>query len=370
MPAAASRARIAIAPFSAQYVSAVERFNARIAAALGPTELQVPLHPPPEDEERFLAVENDEVRGGYILRSQDFSIAGETRRVAHYRLPISEAIADRAYAGVGLQLLRSALRTQPLLFALGMGGVDQPLPKMLRATGWPMFAVPFYFKVNRPCRFLRGARALRSSAVRRAALDAAAFSGAGALGIRALQWYARRTCNAAALYPSELFRGFAGWADDLWRQCARRYTLAGVRDRSALNRLYPAGDKRFLCLRVFDGGRILGWAVLLDTAMRGHKQFGDLRVGSIADCLALPEDAAAVIAAATRRLEERGVDLIVSNQAHQAWTAALHSAGFLRGPSNFVFAASPELARLLHPFDDNAAGFHVNRGDGDGPIHL
>jgi hypothetical protein len=370
MSATASRIRTIIAPFSDEYAPAVRRFNERLVAVIGRTEFQFPDEPPRDGEERFLAVEGGEVRGGYILCHQDFSFAGEPVRIAHYRLPLSEGITDRAYAGVGLQLLRSALRTQPLLYALGMGGFDQPLPRMLQASGWKLLAVPFYFRVNRAYRFLRHLPVLHTSAARRIILNTAAFSGAGVLGVRAFQWYRGRSRPRPQESPSELFRGFSAWADDLWNHCGPRYALAAARQCRRLNQMYPAGSRRFHCLRVFDGGRILGWAVLLDTPMRGDKYFGDLRVGTIADCLAAPEHAAAVVCAATRFLERRGVDLIVSNQSHHAWTAALEACRFVRGPSNYIFAASPELARRLDPFETSAVSIHINRGDGDGPIHL
>jgi hypothetical protein len=69
-------------------------------------------------------------------------------------------------------------------------------------------------------------------------------------------------------------------------------------------------------------------------------------------------------------LRDRGVDLIVSNHLHHAWTKALADAGYLRGPSNFLFVVSPALAALLDPFEASADQMHMTRGDGDGPIHL
>jgi hypothetical protein len=133
--------------------------------------------------------------------------------------------------------------------------------------------------------------------------------------------------------------------------------------------------------------------VLLDTQMQGHKQFGDMRVGTIVDCLAPPESAGAVIRAAAGLLEQRGVDLIVSNQLHGAWCTALVESGFRAGPSNYLLALSPALAEAagggemrrqagvdrLKPVPPlhlqgarrpTGAPFHFNRGDGDGPIHL
>ena len=78
--------------------------------------------------------------------------------------------------------------------------------------------------------------------------------------------------------------------------------------------------------------------------MRDHKQFGDMRVGTIVDCLGPPDCAPGIVRAAARVLEQRGVDLIVSNQLHAAWSRALLESGFRTGPSNYLLALSPALA--------------------------
>jgi hypothetical protein len=166
--------------------------------------------------------------------------------------------------------------------------------------------------------------------------------------------------------PAEKFdlaSSFAGWADEVWARARGSYALIAERDAVTLDALYPVTDPRFL--RVRAGG---GWALLLDTQMSGHKQFGDMRVGTIVDCLAGPEEAAAVLRAATSVLEQRGVDLIVSNQLHDAWSSGLIQAGFRKGPSNYLLALSPAFAETVGSAADHE--FHFNRGDGDGPIHL
>jgi hypothetical protein len=256
-------------------------------------------------------------------------------------------------------LVRDALEREPRLYALGMGGWDRPLPRMLRRMNWRMAAVPFYFKVPHPYAFLRQIRALRASPLRRLACDAAAFSGMGWVAMK-VAGVARRTRGAGRV---EMVSRFAPWADAVWENWGPQYGMAAVRDAATLDRLYPPDCPRFL--RVRTGG---GWAVLLDTPMHGHKQFGDLRVGTIADCLAPPGAAAEVIRGAARTLEERGVDLIISNQLHHVCSAALEAAGFRQGPSNFLLALSPALASLVSGRGDGE--LHVNRGDGDGPIHL
>jgi hypothetical protein len=91
-------------------------------------------------------------------------------------------------------------------------------------------------------------------------------------------------------------------------------------------------------------------------------------VGVIADGLALPENVPVVLAAATDLLLDSGVDLIVSNQLHSAWSGGLRRLGYLRGPSNFAFYVSRSVRELL-PFPESGwASAHVNRGDCDGPV--
>lgn len=370
---------IRILPYAAEWVPAVKELNQRLTAGGIATELLFPESHIPDwlprlpgrrlYQEYFLAAEGSVVRGGYILKRQEFSFSGTVREIAHYRLPLSEGAVDNAYGAVAIQMLRTALRTEPLLFALGMGGFERPLPRMLKAMGWTVLAVPFYFRVVHPRRFLRDIRALRTSPLRRFALDAAAASGLGRLVVAGRQKMAER--QPAGDPPEvDLLDGFSGWADELWRVWGAGYALAAVRDSETLNLLYPTDEPRFLCLRISRRDEVLGWAVLLDTAMRDHKQFGNLRVGTIADCLASPDNAHWVTQAAARFLEAREVDLIVSNQGHAAWGRALRATGFLEGPSNFLFAASPKLAEFLQPIEENQRKLHINRGDGDGPIHL
>jgi hypothetical protein len=345
-----------ILPYTADRIEAVRAFNQRLAShGFSAAHEQFPETPVPgwlPGLELYLAADADQVHGGYILRRQQFSVNGQELSAAHYRLPLSEGVIDRAYSMLGLRMVRDALARESRLYAMGMGGWDKPLPQMLKRLGWQISAVPFHFKVVHPGPFLRNIRALRTSPMRRLALDAAAFTGAGWAGMKALGISRRLPAQKVELAPS-----FAGWADEIWRLVRGQYPLLAVRDARTLDELYPASDPRFLRVRTSGG-----WALLLDTRMRDHKQFGDMRVGTLVDCLAPPASAASVVRAAVSLLEQRGVDLIISNQSHAAWSQVLIEAGFRTGPSNFLVALSPSLAK--------AGEFHFNRGDGDGPIHL
>jgi hypothetical protein len=352
---------IEIRPFSPEWLAALREFNGRLEA----TGMQLPEDPEAEmlpGSRMYLAVEGHDVRGGYILRPQTFSFGGELRRVTHLRLPLSEGAVNRSYARVGPLLVRSAEKAEPLLYALGMGGLDRPLPRMLQAMGWSVTPVPFYFRVVHAARFLRAIHAVRKTRLRAFLMDIAAWTGAGWLLIRSRQ--RRREQPAPKGIHAKEAEDFGPWADEIWTISQPDYAMASVRDARTLQDLYPERESRFVRLRV----NSCGWTLLLDTPMQGDQYFGDLRVGTIVDCMAPPESDGPerVIHAARRYLEKRGVDLIVTNQSHAAWRDALRAAGFLQGPSNFLFGASKALAALGVSLEE----MHVNRGDGDGPVHL
>jgi hypothetical protein len=350
-----------VVPYTSKSVQAVREFNLRLRNGGAQEDQEFPETPDPgwmPDMHLYVARDDTAVRGGYILRRQLYSVSRETINADHYRLPLSEGVIDRAHAALGMRLVRDALVRQPRLYAMGMGGWDKPLPRMLKLLKWRMCEVPFHFKVVHPANFLRQIRALRTTGLRRLALDAAAWTGIGWIGMKALAVARRLPAVECDLVPR-----FDSWTDEIWERSREAYGLMAFRNAATLNALYPPHDPRFLRVRTADG-----WAVLLDTRMRGHKQFGDMRVGTIVDCLAPPGSAAPVIRAATSLLERRGVDLIVSNQLHGAWSQALREAGFRMGPSNYLLALSPAFAAAAGAIPEEE--FHFNRGDGDGPIHL
>lgn len=368
---------IAIQPYTVDRIPAVKAFNQRLAAGgISPQfhfpESNVPYWLPKTNgrriyQEYYLAVDGSDVRGAFILKYQDFALGGENVPVVYYHLPVSEGIVNKAFASVGVLMLRSALKKEPCLFALGMGGFDRPLPTMLKAMGWSLSAVPFYFRVQHPNAFLLQISPLRQSPVHRALVGIAVATGTGWVGIKALHWL--RTKKRSAATSVEFVESFGPWADTLWQQSASRYAMIADRQSATLNVLYPSG-KNFLCLKISRGADVLGWAVVLDTQMDENKYFGNLRVGTIADAFASPEHAAAVVQAATRVLAGRGVDIVIANHSHAAWQSAFGAAGFLQGPSNFIFAAAKTLAEKLTPFEANLAQIYFMRGDGDGPVNL
>lgn len=367
---------LTIEPFTGSHIDPVRAFNRRLADA-GSTfqfpEGPVPAWIPPTDgasvyQEYFVVRDDSQVRGGYILKPQLFQVGDAVLTVADYRLPISEGIVDSKYGMVGMLTLKDALRRRPLLYGLGMGSRREPVARMLQIFKWRMVPCPFFFRAVRPARFLRGIDFLRLTPMRRVLLDFLAVSGLGWAGLRAAQLWTSRGLPASGSWTVE--EQFGSWADDLWEKARGAYSLAAVRTREVLEALYAVEGGRFVRVKITENGKVIGWTVILDTPMQGHRQFGELRVGSVVDCLAIPGREVMVIATTTRFLEERGVDLIVTNQLHRDWCAAFRRNGFLSGPSNFYFAVCPALDAKVAPLDPDLERVHMTRGDGDGPINL
>lgn len=371
---------ISIEAYLPEHIDAVTSFNRRLTE--GGVSYQFPENPVPAwlpkgdggpiYQEYFLALDSGRrVRGAYVLKHQTFLVRGREITIGNYQLPLSEGIIDRRFNAVGLQLLSHARSRNRLLYCLGMGGKHQPLPKLLQALDWHLQEVPFFFYVARAESFLRNITYLRERTAIRLLCNMAALSGLGQLCFRLLHWWRGKPVAVGSRESCRILTEFDSQTNELWPPDTAAYSLIGDRSLPVLNALYPPSDNRFIRLQITnDQERTIGWAVLLDTAMHNHKQFGSMRVGSIVDCLARPEAAGEVIAQAKEHLLTLGVDMIVSNQSHPSWKEALLKAGFINGPSNFVLATSPDLTRLVAETDPSLSNLHFNRGDGDGPINL
>jgi hypothetical protein len=365
---------IVIEPYRQEHEPAVQEFNRRLQQSSGDPDLvfsqrSVPRWLPPANNnpvwnEFFVAVEGSSVRGAYGLKQEMVLVRRKgMHKVACYHHPLSEGIIDRKYASVGALLARDALARQPFLYALGMGGSDRPIAKMLKVLGFSLTPIPFYFRVVHPYRFLLEMQALRQTRWRALAMSMAAVTGTGWLAIKSAQ-EASKLRGHTLDFVAEEIPEFSEWADEIWNKANGIVSMAAVRDAKTLRLLYRADVTSIKRLRVSRKGSAIGWAII--GQRRKDPKFGRMRVGSVVDCWAAPENAAAVVQAAAQALEKDGVDLIVSNQSHQVWCRAFESGGFLKGPSTFVFAASKKLTELLQPLEETRLSLHITRADGDG----
>lgn len=368
---------IRIVPHCTELSSAVEAFNRRMRAGGSPWGFYVDPEPdwiPKRPgqivwREYYVALDDgNTVRGAFALKPQDWWVRGRTDVVTDWQGPFSEGSVDAKYVTLGLRLMRDMLSKRPLLYSWGHGGNEQTVVQMLRKMGWLMHSTPFCLRVLKPTRFLRLNAYLRTTPLRRAVLDLMAFSGCGFLGFRALHALLRLRAYRRFCATTMEVADFGAWADALWERCKNRYVAIAVRDAASMNALAPAtGWPPVTRIKVERSGEVIGWALVMDTRMQSDVRFGDLHVGSIVDCLADPADTGEVVAAATRFLRRRGVDIIASNQSHPAWARGFAENGYLVLQNRRLFAASPALQQLLEPFAETAQGLHLTNMDGHGP---
>jgi hypothetical protein len=373
----ASRMGIEVVPYTPDRVDAVLAFNKRMAdgnTGWGWYEHSedewLPKRPGVEVwREHYVAVEDGtDVRGAYALKPQPWFINGEQVLVTDWQGPVSEGLLSRKYNTLGLRLLREMLKRYPLLYSWGHGGDEASMLQMLKSLKWQIHPTPFCLRVVKPFRFLRKNRYLRGTPNRRLGLDALAMTGLGWIGLKLMHAALSLKGLATRRAEAEHVEDFGSWADALWEKCRGDYKVIGLRDATTMNALLPReGWPHCFRLRVRRGAEDLGWVVVMDNQLSDDARFGELRVGSVVDCLAAPDDAAAVIGAANRFLVDRGVDMIASNQAHPIWAEAFAKNGYVVLPGRRYFAASPELQKVLAPFDENQTGLHLTNLDGHGP---
>lgn len=369
--------------YEASDAAAIARLNARLAAGGSPhcVYTEGEAHRDGGDdpttalrERLFVVAQGDEIRAGCFLREQPFRVGSDIVSAGWTKYPVAESLVDRAHAGVPGSLLFGLLRMQPRLMALGMGGHDAAYAKLLTAMKFTGSSIPFFVMPARPSRVLRELPQLQRTPWRRAAAQVLGRTGLGWAAISAAAAVRRlRGPRRPSGYVAHVEPAFGAWADTVWGATHASYSALAVRSSGVLRRLYDGGEFRGVTrLRVERGGQLVGWAVThrMDLRGRDDSPFGRLAVGVVADVMALPEDAPGVTLAATRHLLDEDTDLLVSNQAHPAWGAALAQAGFLSAPSTFAFYRSPEMEKRLSAAGALAGGLHLTRGDGDGLMRV
>ncbi len=370
--------------YSPEHISSVKRLNARLRERGVRTDFLMPersgegrgtlddFPDVPFTKRQFVVLEKDEARGGFQLQEQQFELAGERRWVANIQMPISEGLIDRKYGHIAGQMMRLLLEKRPLLFAVGMGGVDAPFAKLTAAMKWRVILVPFQFYVLRPARFLREIGPLHTGRARSVGANTAAWTGLGYVAIKALQASRglKRGSGRERSRPEQV-SAWGDWADGVWNRYRGECSLAAARDSGTLRFFHDLGWPGMAARALRDeSGTTRGWAAMQVTQMRGNKYFGDMRVGTLVDAIAEPGWELAAIRSAIRSMKEAGADLAISNHTHSKWIGALGACGFGNGPSNYVLATSPKLTEAIRTVDPGFERIHITRADGDGRVHL
>lgn len=359
---------------------AILRFSERLAAAdvdngLALTALSPAL--PGENGSNFTSVrrrsiaalDGEEIRATQMLFEHEIYIHGKPNSFIWPIGPISESLVDSKYALYSVALFKHGLSLQPLHMAIGMGSYEHVMARMFKAFGWKHARIPFFFYPARPYRVLREVKAFRNSKRRHIAASLLAYSGLGWLGA-SIFCKSKRRRNSAGSCAAENVDRFGEWTDETWEKCYKTYGALTRKDSAALNTSYAPGDMRYHRLRVERAGQYIGWILVTMRNMENDENFGNLRVGTLVDGLCALEDVQDVVSSGLGYLMNQGIDLCVANWSHTAWSTASQKLGFLSGPSNLIYFVSPAGTPPLLTEECPLEEMHINRGDGDGLVHL
>ncbi|MCB9599809.1 MAG: hypothetical protein H6721_19140 [Sandaracinus sp.] len=367
-----------------RYREAVDAFNGRMRAGGSPFGFYVdpvprwlaPREGAPVERRYFLAVDDDVVRAGYALKPQAWWFDGREVTITDSQGPFSEGAIDPRFVPLGLRLFRDMAKRQPHLYSWGHGGDEQVIVQLIEKLGWHLHPTPLALRVLRPKAFLLRNGMLRTDPRRRAALDVLAHTGLGDVSMHAMHLAIRSAGGRPKLRSRiDVVPRWESWADEVWLAHRDEYTACAVRDARAMNALLPEGERQpewseAVRVRVRDGAREVGWAVVLVREFDDHPRFGSMRVGTLADVFAGTKDAVQVVDAATTVMRELGADLAICNQVHTGWSDACRRAGWVVLPNKRLFALSPGLQKLFAPLERTLPGVLLGNLDGHGPMGM
>jgi hypothetical protein len=120
---------IRIVPYSEREIPGVIAFNQRMGADQALTDFLLPeTAPSPEKttdrvirKTQYLAVEEDFVRGGFLLVAQPAWVNGQLQAVLNFQSLLSEGIRDKRYALVAMQMLKYIQQQGDRIRALCLG---------------------------------------------------------------------------------------------------------------------------------------------------------------------------------------------------------------------------------------------------------
>jgi hypothetical protein len=292
------------------------------------------------------------------LKHEQFLLNGRQIQLGWLQGPVAESAVRKDLRGLGKIMVSDATARYPMQISWGANSIAAP------SVG----DSPMLLRIVRKGRFLRRAPVAHQRRALRPFVSIATALGVGQAAIALAQ-------AGAALRPAKVHpftaaehREFGQWADEVWEKARSAYALIAVRDAHTLNRVMPPGQwPDAIPLEVRVDGRVVGWAALRDRTLEGDPLFGDLRAGSVIDALAIPGFEATVAAAAVRRLQARGVDLIGACFLHPRWISAFQRAGCLAIPKRRNIGFSKEMIEAAGGLDVLMSGTHLALIDSDGP---
>jgi hypothetical protein len=329
----------------------------------------VPLHNKGDSEiwnEHFLAIDEDEiVRGGYVFKSQPMQLLSQPTTVSSWQGPVTEGLINNKYNTVVISILMQMTRQNQNLFCWG---ASNKLSKLLETLKWHCIKAPFLIHISNTNNFLRLFPRIRSD--KRLATLASTLANTGIAFVlnKVLKTFnnIKNSVNTPSYKTIECTE-FGSWADTVWEQAKNQYTFSGIKTSKNLNRILDTNSwPHPKIIRFERDSKTIGWVAYRIKEFIDDPRFGALKVGTILDCLALPNHEHHIIHNTCKHIDSSEVDIICTNLTNKNWVKACSSSGFFSFPSRFL-AFSETLVKQTENLKAFVSHSHITLIDGDGP---
>lgn len=160
--------------------------------------------------------------------------------------------------------------------------------------------------------------------------------------------------------------GFDDSYNQLWQAVGGRFGACIVRDQTYLQRRFGRNPDRYRVLACRRENRLLGYCIVKTRQFSNDPRMGDMKVGTIVDCLFDPDAPAALqtlLDSAVKMCEREGVHAVLCTASHASVRRLLRANGFLAIPGNLNFAHHNRTNMPLQ--DISLDAWHLMRGDSD-----
>tara|TARA_B100001059_G_C17820463_1_gene577929 strand:- start:558 stop:1631 length:1074 start_codon:yes stop_codon:yes gene_type:complete len=306
----------------------------------------------------FIVVENNKfIRAVVAIKNQQYLINGKEINFKDIQLPISESIIDRKFLFQNLFFFSKIVNLSSNMHGLGMGGLNEPLPKILSKLNFKKHLIPFFIfpisikktlyiylkrkKNNFPSHILE-------------ILSPIDFC---------YKFLINFSQNISNEIRREEFNLFAQKDDELWDKVKCNFDLISVKNKINLNLVYNSKRFDLLKIRIYENKEYLGWIVLKITKHKNSNHFFDSKTCTVVDMLCKKIHYNILVKEIKKISLKHNCDVILVNSTNVDFNINLKNNFFININSNFgfVFKSSENI---------NINKSWITRGDGDGPINL
>ena len=331
-----------------EHVMAYSNFQKRLGHANANGEFKNPFSYYGQDSKAlvslWLLISENEVIASVISKKQTYLISGVEEDVYFLKYPVSLSIVDPNYTMAAVQLTSEIKKKFKYSFLLGMGGLKSRTAKFFAAARFINIDIPFYIKVISWKSLLLHNPLVSRVLPLKNRLPRPKFK--------------IEPRDVLSLEYVDEYKGSGSWKNS-------SFTL--LRNNDILNEQTPSEKLPFLKFEVMLKGKKIGGVLVLETAPRKHRYFGNLNLWTVLeleiDCSKDIEKSVSQMIA--KFAYNRGVDVLLINSGARRHREFCENSKWKKITSNYCISLSPKLAASCVGDD-----IYITRLDGDGPINL